>query len=275
MFEFYKGPIDGSLPSDIDSFDYLFLGNYVDRGKFSLETICVLMSLKVKFPTQVHLLRGYHEIKSVNMEYGLANECQMRLGENINDPSSIFQEINSFFNYLPLAAIVDETIICVHSGIGSMKSIEPINLLKRPLEAINDGSVGTKALMDILCSNPSDGIESMDTERDITNPMKCGSYTSEAVDGFLKASSMQLLIRSHQTVIEGFTACCNNKVMSITSSTDYCGQLKNTACILVIKKTLEVVPKVLMPMEGWSSKCWNQDDELLKKRPPTPPLRIV
>ena len=60
---------------DIESYDYLFLGNYVDRGNHSLETICLLMALKIKFPDKIHLLRGNHEDKWINNAFGFARNA--------------------------------------------------------------------------------------------------------------------------------------------------------------------------------------------------------
>ncbi len=61
--------------SDIEALDYLFLGNYVDRGKNSLEILCTLLALKLKFPRSIHLLRGSHEDKIINFHEGLGYEC--------------------------------------------------------------------------------------------------------------------------------------------------------------------------------------------------------
>jgi protein phosphatase len=74
---------------DIESYDYIFLGDYVDRGNHSLETICLLMALKIKFPDKIHLLRGNHEDKWINNAFGFAEECSTRLSEDPNDHDSV------------------------------------------------------------------------------------------------------------------------------------------------------------------------------------------
>ena len=105
FFDIWKSPCESDR-GDINGFDYLFLGNYVDRGAYSLETICLMMAIKVKYPKQIFLLRGNHEDKNVNRYLGFGEECTKRLGEDINLASSVFAKINEMFEYLPLAAIV-------------------------------------------------------------------------------------------------------------------------------------------------------------------------
>ena len=115
FFDLWGIPNDNG---DIESYDYLFLGDYVDRGNHSLETICLLMALKVKFPDKIHLLRGNHEDKCINNGFGFYDECQTRLDEDSSDENSVFSKINEVFDYMPLAAIVEDKIICLHGGIG-------------------------------------------------------------------------------------------------------------------------------------------------------------
>ena len=117
---------------DIESYDYVFLGDYVDRGSHSLETICLLMALKAKFPDKIHLLRGNHEDRNINMTMGFAEECYQRLGEDPYHPDSTFNKINDFFDWLPLCAIIEDRIICLHGGIGStLITISQIESIKR------------------------------------------------------------------------------------------------------------------------------------------------
>jgi len=104
---------------DIECYDYVFLGDYVDRGNHSLETICLLMALKVKFPEKIHMLRGNHEDKWINNAFGFAEECSQRLGEDPSEPDSVFNKINELFDWLPLSAVIEDKIICLHGGIGS------------------------------------------------------------------------------------------------------------------------------------------------------------
>lgn len=116
FFDLWGIPNDNG---DIESYDYLFLGDYVDRGAHSLETVCLLMSLKVKFPDKIHLLRGNHEDRWINTAFGFAEECQNRLGEDTTELDSVFNKVNEVFEWLPLCAVIDDRIVCLHGGIGS------------------------------------------------------------------------------------------------------------------------------------------------------------
>ena len=116
------------LKTDIEALDYLFLGNYIDWGWNSLEVICTLFALKLKFPKGINLLRGSHEDILVNWYEGFGLECTERLKEDINNPKSIFMKINEVFNYLSLAAIIDDNIFCLHSGIGThLNNVSELN----------------------------------------------------------------------------------------------------------------------------------------------------
>jgi hypothetical protein len=98
FFDIWKMPNDNSDKADISGFDYLFLGNYVDRGAYSLETVCLMMAIKLKFPKQIFLLRGNHEDRNVNKYLGFGEECTKRLGEDINNPNSVFAKVNDMFD---------------------------------------------------------------------------------------------------------------------------------------------------------------------------------
>ena len=119
FLDLWGSPYVDGKDGDIEAFDYLFLGDFVDRGNHSLETICLLLALKVKFPESIHLIRGNHEDKWINNGFGFSEECAQRLGEDPNDDDSVFVRVNRLFEWLPLAAIVEDKIICLHGGIGS------------------------------------------------------------------------------------------------------------------------------------------------------------
>lgn len=164
FFDIWKMPSD---QGDIAGFDYLFLGNYVDRGAFNLETICLLMALKLKYPMQIFLLRGNHEDRNVNKYLGFGDECAKRLGEDINNPNSVFSKINDMFDCLPFAGVITDKqtqnkVFCVHGGIGSTAmKVDEIEKIKRPCE-INLGEISTQEqqlVVDLLWSDPTDSEE--------------------------------------------------------------------------------------------------------------------
>ena len=87
FFDIWKAPTEAG---DISDFDYIFLGNYVDRGCQSLEVLCMLLALKLKYPRQIFLLRGNHEDRNINRYLGFGQECAQRFNENIDDTDSVF-----------------------------------------------------------------------------------------------------------------------------------------------------------------------------------------
>lgn len=140
-FFYHSGsPIDifdnnQTITNDIEATDYLFLGDYVNRGNRSLETILLLFSLKLRFPDKFYMLRGHQEDRKQCKIYGLADECIDKLGDDPNNPQSVFCRITRVFEYMPLAALINESYFCAHGGIGTMiESIEELQQIQRPLE---------------------------------------------------------------------------------------------------------------------------------------------
>lgn len=116
----------GGFPPEAN---YLFLGDYVDRGKQSLETICLLFAYKIKYPENLFLLRGNHECASISRIYGFYDECKRRY--NIK----LWKTFTDTFNCLPIAAIVDEKIFCVHGGLSPhLKCLTQIDCITRPID---------------------------------------------------------------------------------------------------------------------------------------------
>ncbi|KAH1020556.1 hypothetical protein HUJ04_010189 [Dendroctonus ponderosae] len=116
----------GGFPPEAN---YLFLGDYVDRGKQSLETICLLLAYKIKYPENFFLLRGNHECASINRIYGFYDECKRRF--NIK----LWKTFTDCFNCLPIAAIIDEKIFCCHGGLSpDLQGMEQIRHIMRPTD---------------------------------------------------------------------------------------------------------------------------------------------
>jgi diadenosine tetraphosphatase ApaH/serine/threonine PP2A family protein phosphatase len=225
LFDMWGAPSETVGEGDIESFDYLFLGDYVDRGNHSLEVICLLFSLKIKHPESVFLLRGHHEDINVNMHGGFAEECRMRLNDNPSDPNSVFATVNRVFNYLPLAAILEERILCVHGGIGNtLRSIDELEYIQRPIEVEQSSTNPTQQILsEILWSDPTPS--ETDTDISMARPRREGvlKFGVNRLHTFLAENHLNMIIRSHETVMEGFDRYAGGELITVTSCTDYCG----------------------------------------------------
>lgn len=170
--------------------NFLFLGDYVDRGKQSLETILLLLCYKLKFPENFFLLRGNHECANVTRVYGFYDECKRRC--NIK----IWKTFVDTFNTLPIAAIVAGKIFCVHGGLSpSLSHMDDIRQIIRPTDVPDYG-----LLNDLLWSDPAD------TENDWESSERGVSYCfgKKVIMEFLQRHDFDLVCRAHMVVEDGY-----------------------------------------------------------------------
>lgn len=274
FFDLYSAPIEGP-GGDIEGLDYVFLGDYVDRGTHCLETMCLLMALKIKHPNQIHLLRGNHEDRWINSVFGFQGECIQRLNDDQDNPM-VFNRFNDFFDRLPLAAIINDTVLCLHGGIGSsVSNISDIEKIKRPLEVIHEvTNIDQQLVVDILWSDPTDsdmdtGIQ-LNSTRDPTGVGNIVKFGPDRVVEFLKNNNLSLILRAHECVMDGFERFAGGQLITIFSATDYCGKHKNAGAILFLTNKHEIKPYLIYPVDS-PTRNWDNSEEVLKLRPPTPP----
>ncbi|KAL6292231.1 hypothetical protein ACE6H2_000373 [Prunus campanulata] len=226
LFEF------GGLPSHSN---YLFLGDYVDRGKQSLETICLLLAYKIKYPENFFLLRGNHECASINRIYGFFDECKRRFNVRL---WKVFTEC---FNCLPVAALIDEKILCMHGGLSpELNNLNQIKSLQRPTDVPDSG-----LLCDLLWSDPSKDIQGWGpNERGVSF-----TFGADRVTEFLRKHDLDLICRAHQVVEDGYEFFANRQLVTIFSAPNYCGEFDNAGAMMSVDESLMCSFQILKPAE--------------------------
>ena len=272
LFAEYGSP---STAGDIAYIDYLFLGDYVDRGAHSLETIALLLALKIEHPENVHLLRGNHEEADINALFGFRIECVERLGERVGEHA--WRRFNALFEWLPLAAVIEDKVCCMHGGIGrSIETIEQIDQLERPCSMESGGL----ELMDLLWSDPTEN-DSVEGLRPNARGPGLVTFGPDRVKQFCENNGLQMIVRAHECVMDGFERFAQGQLLTLFSATNYCGTANNAGAILVLGRDLTLYPKLIHPLppEAMDSASPGEFDhalwmqEINRERPPTPPRK--
>ncbi len=231
LFEF------GGFPPESN---YLFLGNYVDFGKQSLETMCLLLAYKIKYPENFFLLRGNHECAWVNRICGFYDECKKRY--NIR----MWKNFTDCFNCMPIAAIIEEKIFCCHSGISpDLQSMEQIRRIMRPTDVPDQG-----LLCDVLWAQPDKETMGWGENHDEETDEDISFTFGEAVVAkFLHKHDLDLIVRGHNIVEDGYEFFAKRQLVTLFSAPNYKGEYDNAAAIMSVDETLLASFQILKPAD--------------------------
>jgi len=213
--------------------NYLFMGDYVDRAKQSIETISLLMCYKIKYPETFFLLRGNHECASLNRIYGFYDECKRRYSVKL------WRIFADSFNCMPVAAVVEDKILCMHGGLSpDLERMGQIVDISRPTDVPDEG-----LLCDLLWADPDPCISGWGRNA------RGVSYTfgHDVVDEFLETHDLDLICRAHQVVEDGYEFQANRSLVTIFSAPNYCGEFDNAGAMMAVDKSLKCSFKVLRP----------------------------
>ena len=218
----------GGFPPEAN---YLFLGDYVDRGKYSLETICLLLAYKIKYDENFFLLRGNHECASINRIYGFYDECKKRYN------LKIWKNFIDVFNCLPIAASIDDKILLMHGGLSpELKNVEQLKKIMRPTDVPEEG-----LLCDLLWSDP-------DINCDGWGPNDRGVsvvFNENVLKKFLEKNDLDLICRAHQVVEDGYEFFGDRELVTVFSAPNYCGEFDNAGAMMAIDENLMCSFKVI------------------------------
>jgi diadenosine tetraphosphatase ApaH/serine/threonine PP2A family protein phosphatase len=209
---------------------YLFLGDYVDRGYYSVETIALLVAYKVKYHSTFFLLRGNHECRQVNHMYGFYDEIISRFGH-----PGPYNMINELFDNLPMAALIGNKIFCVHGGLSpEIKVLEQIQEFDRRKEIPSGGAVS-----DLVWSDPDEGLASGEWG----NSQRGAGFLfgPRPANEFCHNNKLAFIARAHQMATDGFQWYFGDdrKVVTVWSAPNYMYRCGNKASVMVVSGTLE------------------------------------
>ncbi|EGG09389.1 protein phosphatase 4 [Melampsora larici-populina 98AG31] len=210
--------------------NYLFMGDFVDRGFYSVETFLLLLAFKVRYPDRITLIRGNHESRQITQVYGFYDECMRKYGS-----TSVWRYCCEVFDYLSLGALVDGRVFCVHGGLSpNVHQIDQIKLIDRKQEVPHDG-----AMCDLLWSDPDD-IDGWGV-----SPRGAGYlFGGDIVKAFSHENDLDLIARAHQLVMEGYKLMFDDCLVTVWSAPNYCYRCGNVASILQLDDQLNSTYKV-------------------------------
>ena len=295
------------------NFKYIFLGDLIDRGEFSVETITIIFLLKILYPANVYIIRGNHEfdylakqcgffqqVSSLFNNYNNLSRSQNTLTEKLmtlkrdTPGSEVYGAFMSAFSYLPFGVRVDGKMLCIHGGIGpNFTNADILSNVTRPIKEFGvNGIVDTVLWSDPKTSEkkaPQKGQAPNVTNNNITfsepvilplrsttqksvtftpadlnldqsnsfAPSSRGTgylFSSSALDQFLKASNLDVLVRAHECVIDGCEEQFNGRLITVFSASNYCGFVWNYSAVLSVKPP-ETVTKNDSPKRSIFNRC--------------------
>lgn len=204
--------------------NYLFMGDYVDRGYYSVESVSFLVAMKVRYPRRITILRGNHESRQITQVYGFYDECLRKYGS-----PNVWKLFTDLFDYFPITALVDNKVFCLHGGLSpTIETIDNIRSLNRFQEVPHDGPMS-----DLLWSDPDErqnwGI----------SPRGAGyTFGQDISEQFNHNNNLSLISRAHQLVMEGYAWSHEQQVVTIFSAPNYCYRCGNQAAIMEVDEEL-------------------------------------
>ena len=211
-----------------ETYNYVLLGDYVDRGKTSVEVIGLVLCFKILFPKRVVVLRGNHESRKMTQTHGFKEECLKKCNEEL------YEKFCRTFDAMPLAAIIDDVVFCVHGGISKdLHSIAEINKIDRFCEVPRQG-----AMTDLLWSDPNMDVEEFaKSHRGLTY-----YYGEKPAEKFLADNNLEYMIRAHEVADNGYDYPFeNNKVLTIFSASNYSKFTRNEGAYMIYNGQINIV----------------------------------
>lgn len=204
---------------------YLFNGDFVDRGSFSVEVILTFLLFKMSDPECIHLHRGNHETKNMNKIYGFEGEVKAKYDEKIFD---LFLEV---FEHMPLASVVGGKVFVAHGGLPTEPGVTLADIRGIPRGCEPPGS---GLMSDLLWADPQPFPGKSPSKRGVGF-----SFGPDITESFLRTNDLQLLVRSHEVKDEGYLVEHGGKTITVFSAPNYCDSMGNKGAFIHFDETCE------------------------------------
>jgi len=228
--------------------NYIFMGDFVDRGYYSLETFTFLLCLKARWPEKITLLRGNHESRQITQVYGFYDECQQKYGN-----ANAWKYCTQVFDLLTVAALINGRVLCVHGGLSpDIRTLDQIRTINRNQEIPHEGD-----FCDLMWSDPED-IETWQV-----SPRGAGwLFGSRVTKEFVTINNLEVIARAHQLVHDGYKFMFDKQLVTVWSAPNYCYRCGNVAAILALDQDLKQDFKIFPAVPD--------DQRKVPQRQPTP-----
>lgn len=213
--------------------NYLFLGDYVDRGSFSTECILLLMALKICFKSKIIMLRGNHECRHMTSFFNFKLECEVKYDKEV------YERLMDAFDCLPFACIINDKFLAVHGGLSpNIKVLDDISKIDRFKETPKEG-----ALCDLLWSDPCEDDVALKTEFETNKTRGCSFFFgAKAALPFLSRNHCIFIVRGHEAQLEGYKIAKWNSqnrypsVITVFSAPNYCDVYNNKGALIKLNQ---------------------------------------